>query len=131
METRSRPRPRPEVRITRDVIPFDLVGQARTLRDEKPWADHGHDAMTLFRRDHSRAVLIVLKAGMKIPQHETPASVTLQPVEGRVRVHLRGEIIELGPHTLLSLESHVRYDIEARSQDVTLLLTFSPCGRAS
>ena len=126
METSTRLRPRPEKRITRKVISYDLALQARRLKREKPWTDHGHDAITIFRRQNARAVLIVLKADSKIRQHETKASVILQLIEGRVCVHLNDEAIELGPNMLVSIESHVAYEIEARGKDVTLLLTFCP-----
>lgn len=126
--TTLRKRPRPERRVSRKIVALDLHAEAKALRREDTWRDHGHDAKMLSRREHERSILVVLRAGKKIPKHDADASVLLEPIEGRIRVHLPDDIVELGPGTLLSLDSHVPYDIEAKNADVAFLVTWCPCG---
>lgn len=127
MRTENRRRPRPEPRLARKIVALDLAREANLLKRESGFETWGHDAKTLYRRSHDRGVLIVLKAGKKIPKHDIDASVVIQPLEGRLRVHLPDDVAELGPGTMLALDEHVMYDIEAKNADVTVLVTFSLC----
>lgn len=122
--TGTRPRPRPEERVARKVLLFDVKTEAEALEAEGPWKAHGHNAKTLVRRDDSRIVLVAMKAGIRLHQHKCAGSYTVQAEKGRVRVHLPDEVVELLPGMILSVAPGIAHDLEATEHSL-LLLTFA------
>jgi quercetin dioxygenase-like cupin family protein len=120
----NRPRPRPEPRLARTVVAFDLKTEAAALMAEAPWKANGHNAKTLVRRSDSRIVLLAMKAAARAHQHKHDASSTIQVETGRVRVHLQSEVVELTAGMLLSFVKGRSHDIEALEES-TLVLTFA------
>jgi quercetin dioxygenase-like cupin family protein len=122
--TGARMRPRPEVRVARKVLLFDLKTEAEALKAEPPWKAHGHNAKTLVRRGDSRIVLTALKKDAHVHQHKHSASVSIQAEKGRVQVHLLDDVMELLPGMILSVAPDIAHDIEAMEESL-LLLTFA------
>ena len=104
------------------ALSFDLRAEAAALVDEPTWRAHGHNAKTLVKHPDFRIVLIALKAGARISEHKTDHCVTIQPVEGRLRLHVPGDgEREVGAGELLALEQLILHDIEALEDSVFLL----------
>ncbi|HVO32187.1 MAG TPA: hypothetical protein VMV18_15700 [bacterium] len=116
--------------MRRKIIAFDLLAEAKAMKYEKAWNEHGHDAKTLAHREHVRSLLLVLKNGKRIPRHSMPGDVTLQGLDGRIRIHLPDEIVELGAGSLLSIDHDIPFDIEAKTGDCVVLVTFGTCNCA-
>jgi quercetin dioxygenase-like cupin family protein len=107
---------------------IDLQTEARQLRDERPYQEHGQAAKTLVKHEHFRVVLIALKAGRRCREHDVEESVSVQAVTGRVRAHLASEgTIDLRTGCVLALEPERAHDFEAL-EDSTLLLTLAWTG---
>jgi quercetin dioxygenase-like cupin family protein len=104
------------------LLTFDLLDEVAQLRDEPIWHTHGHNARTLIKQSDYRMVLIALRAGKVVHEHEANASLTIQPVRGILRVHVPTEVVELRPHQLMSLDRHIPYGIEA-PEDCEFLLS--------
>src|SRR6185369_6909074 len=81
--------------LTGTALVFDLAAEAAALKQEAPWQAHGHNAKTLIKHPDFRVVLIALKAGARMPEHQTDQCVTLQTLDGRLRVRLRGDVVEV------------------------------------
>ena len=111
---------KPEL-TTRGVV-FDLTTADRDLRDEAGYAREGHMARTLVREPDVRIVLLALKAGGRLAEHQADATASIHVLGDQVRLHLEGHIVELPAGRLLVLEGGLRHDVEAVVES-TLLLT--------
>ena len=112
--------PKPEP-TTRGVV-FDLTTADRDLRNEDAYAREGHTARTLVRESDVRIVLLVLKAGGRIPEHRADATASIHALSGHVRLRLEDQVVELPAGRLLVLDGGLRHDVEAVVES-TLLLT--------
>ena len=106
----------------------DLDAEATQLRAQHAWQLHGQSAKTLVKHEHFRVVLIALQAGRRCQEHRAEESVSVQTLEGRIKVHLASdEAIELGRGRVLALAPALAHDFEA-AEDSTVLLTLAWTG---
>jgi len=105
-------------------LSFDLAAEADKLRREPTWQARGHNAKTLVKHPDFRVVLIALRAGARMSEHKTDHCVTIHALEGKLRLQLPGETLELAAGTagsLLALEQTVLHDIEALTDSLFVL----------
>lgn len=101
---------------------YDLTAVATELRAEAAYGQMGHAARTLVREDDLRIVVIAMRAGAVIPEHQTSDTLALQVVTGNVRLTLAdGGSRELTGAQLLVLKGGVRHAVEALEESALLL----------
>ncbi len=107
---------------------IDLDAEVSQLRAQHAWQLHGQSAKTLVKHEHFRVVLIALKAGRRCQEHRAEESVSVQTLQGRIKVHLASdEAIELGRGRVLALTPALAHDFEA-AEESTVLLTLAWTG---
>jgi quercetin dioxygenase-like cupin family protein len=107
---------------------IDLDEEARQLRAQPAWNEHGQSAKTMVKHEHFRLVLVAVKAGRRCREHSAEESMSAHAIEGALRVHLEaGEDIELRAGTVLALAPGLCHDFEA-IEDSTVLLTLAWTG---
>jgi quercetin dioxygenase-like cupin family protein len=110
--------PRP---LDAEALAFDLDNEIELLRNEWPWREHGHNARTLLKHSGFRMVLVVLKAGVRVPERSTYNHVAVHNLTGQLRLHLPDRAVDLGPAGLLGLGPCVLHGVEALEDSVFLL----------
>lgn len=101
-------------------LEFDLPRAIEDLRREPEWAK-GQNAKTLVKFDTLRVVLMVLAKGARIPEHQTSGRISIQPIQGHLRVHAGGRTFDAPAGRLLSFDRDVRHDVEALEESAFLL----------
>jgi quercetin dioxygenase-like cupin family protein len=113
----------PEERaLDKPIQQLDLATEAEVLRHEEGWRKVGHSAKTLVKHDLFRIVLIALKQGSRMKEHQAEGVVSIHTLTGRIRLDVEGQPVELSAGSLLALERGVSHDVEALA-DSTLLLS--------
>lgn len=115
---------------------FDLAAIAQEMRGEEAYAREGHTARTLVREPDLRVVLIVMRAGSRIPEHTVNGTASIQTLAGFLRLHLprlprqrEDRIVDLPIGRLLVLEPGDEHGVEAAADSV-VLVTFGWTGKA-
>jgi quercetin dioxygenase-like cupin family protein len=104
------------------ALAFDLPQEARVLREEWPFRDHGHNARTLLKHQGFRVVLVVLEPGKRVPEHQTYNHVAVHVLAGKLRVSVaEQQDVELRAGGLLGLDRYVPHGIEALEQSELLI----------
>ena len=80
------------------------------------------DSITLVKEAGLSVVLTHLHSGGTLREHAAPSAVTVQVLDGRVRMEIRGETIEVPAGRLVAFDAGVRHAVEALEES-TLLLT--------
>lgn len=101
---------------------FDLDAVARELRLEEQYARSGHMSRTLVRAPDQRVVLMAMKAGARIAEHQANGTASIQLLSGRVSLGLPSRTVEMKSGELLVLAAGLRHDVDA-GEESTLLLT--------
>ncbi|MCA9903310.1 MAG: cupin domain-containing protein [Hyphomicrobiaceae bacterium] len=101
---------------------FDLHEAAEALRTEQRPALHRHRQETLYKGGDATIALFVFEEGAGLPPHTAQGVVTIQTIEGHLRVTAKGETHDLPTNQLLILASGVEHDVHAHRAS-TMLLT--------
>ena len=79
---------------------------------------------TLFRENGLRTLLLDLKTGEQIPEHQTRGAITVHCLKGEAIFVSGDERVELRPAVLLSLGPGIPHSLVAQ-EDTLLLVTIS------
>jgi quercetin dioxygenase-like cupin family protein len=115
---------RPAQRLIGPVLAFDLAAETERLRHEEAWRDGDRNAKTLVKEDAFRIVLTVLRHSARLEEHRTAARISIQALDGRLRVILPDQAIDLPAGHLVVLEPDLPHAVEALD-DSAFLLTLS------
>ncbi|MBI5070591.1 MAG: hypothetical protein HZB56_20375 [Deltaproteobacteria bacterium] len=109
-------------------LSFHLGVEADRLRRERPWVEHGHNAITLAKHADLRLVLEVLRAGARIATREPQERMSMEVLAGRIRLHVGGRTMDLAQGHLLVLDRGTAHEIEAVEDSAFLLTVGQPGG---
>jgi hypothetical protein len=111
----------PELAIS--VSQFDLRQEIRLLRKKESWRRGiGRSSRTLVKQQDFRIVLVLMKGNTRLTEHRAKARISIQAIQGRIRVHIPNQSkVELPVAGLLALDSAIPYDIEAVRESAFLL----------
>ena len=107
---------------------FDLAAESAQLRYERGYREGDRNANTLVKAPNVRVALTAMRAGARLEEHRAASAVTVQTIEGRLRLHTGGQRVDLPAGHLLALESGVAHDVEALEDSVFLLTLTRPSG---
>jgi quercetin dioxygenase-like cupin family protein len=94
------------------------------LRTDHPLEHFGRNTRTIYRESGLSVVLIVMKSGAFLNEHNAPGAITVQVLEGRIAFFSEGQQVEVGPMELITLAAHTAHKVEALEASA-LLLTIS------
>jgi quercetin dioxygenase-like cupin family protein len=122
-----------ERNMTKPVTPdrgvsYDLERITRELRDEEAYERSGHTARTLVRTSDLRVVVIAIKEGSRIAEHQVNETASVQVVSGNIRLDLPDRQLELGVGQLAILEPGLVHEVEGAT-DSTFVLTMGWSGK--
>ncbi len=103
------------------LLHLDLARAFEGLKQGKTWEANGHNAKTLVKYPDLRVVLIALKRGVALGSHHTIGRLTLQTLEGHVRVKVSTGDADLPQGALLALGPSITHDVEAVNESLVLL----------
>lgn len=101
-------------------LTFDLAGEIRRLREEQYWQS-GRNSRTLVKYPDLRVVLTAIRAGTTIHQHQAAGRMSLQTVEGRLRMHAGTQEFYMPAGSMLVLDRDMPHDIVALADSAFLL----------
>jgi quercetin dioxygenase-like cupin family protein len=97
-----------------DTLTFDVAEHIRAARASSALAaPTSHTAVTLVKRPDLRVVLLVLTAGARVATHRAGGSVSIHALDGRARVRVGGDSLELDAGRLVVLGANVEHDVDA------------------
>ena len=106
------------------LMDFNLAKEIMELHQEETWMRTGHNSKTLVKQPDLRIVLIALKKGEQLEEHNVDARISIHTLSGHVRLQLHSQAVDLPVGHLLALDRGIRHDVEA-VEESALLLTLS------
>ncbi len=108
--------------IEAPVLTFSLESEVEQLRQQTRYMNGDPSGRTLVKEPDLRIVLLALRVGARLQEHQTSGPLSIQVIEGPIRVRLPGGSVDLSAGQLLALEPGIRHDVEA-IEDAAFLLT--------
>jgi quercetin dioxygenase-like cupin family protein len=119
---------RPAERLAGPALTFDLAAKLAHLRHDARWEHPDHHADTLVHEPDFRIVLIAMKPHARLQDHHAAARISVQALEGRLRLHLPDQTVDLAAGHMLALAPDIRHDVEALEESAFLLTIARPGG---
>lgn len=104
------------------VLSFSLQTEVKQLQRQSSYQNGEPCGRTLVKGSALRIMLMALRAGARLREHHASGPISIQVIEGSLRVSLPTESVQLVAGQLLALESGIRHDVEA-IEDSAFLLT--------
>ncbi len=86
----------------------------------------GRRAETLIKDDRLRVVLVTMRAGAALHDHNAPGTITIQAIRGRFMVTVDDEEHEIPAGSLISIAVGVRHAVRALDDGAFLLTIGGP-----
>ena len=123
---------RPEGQRTVDapMVTIDLSLFIAQIRNEQAWKENDRNAITLFKSIFVRIVLIALHKDAEMAKHTANGTISIQILEGQMRLTTNEQTIDLGRGQMLVLHEGIEHSVYATEETVFLLtLTIAMVGK--
>lgn len=103
------------------LVHFRINEQLERLKQEPTWRGGDRNAITLTKEPTLRVVLIAMKKGATLREHQTSGPITIQAVSGSLRLSAGGQVLELGPREVAIIESAIDHEVQALEESALLV----------
>jgi quercetin dioxygenase-like cupin family protein len=100
---------------------FNLPWLFEKMKLKRTWMKSELDSKILVNRPDKQVVLTTIHEDTKIDSFQSDASVTLQVIGGKLKLHTRKESIILKEGQFLKLHEKINYSFTTRKESVFLL----------
>ena len=77
---------------------------------------------TALKSPDVRVVVLTFPAGQALKEHSAPKTLLLQALDGRLRVTVADQVVELAPGGLIRVEKLERHEVEALEDSRLMLM---------
>jgi quercetin dioxygenase-like cupin family protein len=103
------------------LLHIRLEEQIEALKREPTWRSGDRNAVTLTKDAALRLVLVAMKAGARLHEHQAAGPITVQAISGSVRLSAGGQTLTLEPGHVAALESALEHEVEALQESAILV----------
>jgi len=114
-------RPRGDRKIDAPLVKIDLPSFIEQIRKEKTWKDADRNAITVFKANGLRIVLIALRKGAEMIKHKADGLISLQVLEGKMQFNTDERSVKLGAGQMLVLHEGIPHSLLAKKKTIFLL----------
>lgn len=115
--------------LANPLLRFNLSEELRQLRSEDSWQrETGRSSKTLAKYPDFRIVLVLMKANTQMKEHHADARISIHSLQGKIRIHLPDQKVELPAGELMALDHGIPHDVEAVEESAFLITISWPGG---
>ncbi len=115
--------------LANPLLRFNLAEELRQLRSKDSWQrETGRSSKTLAKYPDFRIVLVLMKANTQMKEHHADARISIHSLQGKIRIHLPDQKVELPAGELMALDHGILHDVEAVEESAFLITISWPGG---
>ena len=117
----TKQRPEGERIVDAAQVTIDLHSFTEQIRAEKAWKDTDRNAITVFKSDGMRIVLIALHKDAEMKKHTAKGMISVQVIEGKIIFTTDEQSVELNKGQMLALHEGMPHSVLAKEETIFLL----------
>lgn len=117
-------RPEGDRLLDASLVEIDLYSFKKQIKEEQAWKEGDRNAITIFKSDGMRLVLIALHTGAELKTHTAPGIISVQVLEGEITFGTEEKTVKLTEGQMITLHKGVPHSVFANKES-TFLLTLS------
>ncbi|WP_432708169.1 cupin domain-containing protein [Pedobacter sp.] len=114
-------RPEGDRMLDAPLVQMDLNAFKKQIKEEEAWKTGDRNAITIFKNDHLRIVLIGLHNGTEMKPHTAKGMISVQVLEGKISFRTAMDTAELGVGQMIVLHPDILHSVYAHEESVFLL----------
>lgn len=114
-------RPNGERTVDAEMVVIDLPQFIKQIKQESTWKESDRNAITVFKTNGLRIVLIALHKSAEMTRHIAKGTISVQVLEGRLQFNTDLQSIELNKGQMLALHERIPHSVLAIRESVFLL----------
>lgn len=107
--------------IDAPLVSIDIVSYIDKIKKEKKWKETDRNAITVFKTDGLRIVLIALHKGAEMIRHTAKGLLSLQILEGKMQFTTGLQSLKLNAGQMLALHEGIPHSLQAKKKTIFLL----------
>ncbi|HRP56136.1 cupin domain-containing protein [Agriterribacter sp.] len=120
-------RPEGERMLDAPLVNIDIAGFSRQLKSEPTWSNSDRNAITVYKTNGLRIVLVALHEGAVIAKHTAAGIISVQVLDGEINFTTDEQSVILGKEQMIALHTGLPHSVTALKESVFLLtLTTTP-----
>jgi quercetin dioxygenase-like cupin family protein len=121
-------RPEGERMIDASLVPIDLPFFMKQIKEESSWKDGKRNAITVFKTNGLRIVLIAMHKDSEMARHIADGIISVHVLEGSIKFTTDQKTIQLGQGQMLALHERIPHSVLALEETCFLLTLTSFMG---
>lgn len=121
-------RPEGDRMLDAALVHIDLPLHIRQIKEEPAWKDGKKNAITVFKTEQLRIVLVELHEGAEIARHLADGIISVQVLDGKLQFNTDQQSVELENGQMLTLHERIYHRVVA-IREAIFLLTVIPKGK--
>jgi quercetin dioxygenase-like cupin family protein len=105
---------------------IDIAAYIQQLKSEEAWTKNDRNAITVFKTDAMRHVLVALHNGATMSKEAAEGVMSLQVLEGRLSCRAADQQAQLAQGQIVTIAEGVSYEIRANEESCFLLTMSAP-----
>ena len=107
--------------IDAKLVAINLPLFMEQIKQESTWKESDRNAMTVFKTDGMRIVLIALHEGAEMAKHTANGLISVQVLEGQLQFSTDHQSVELSNGQMLALHERIPHSVLAKKETIFLL----------
>lgn len=114
-------RPEGERPVNAPIVEINIPDFIKKIKREKAWDKNDRNAITVFKSDKLRIVLIAMRKKAEMTTERPENIFSLQVLDGKVRITTADKKVELRSNEMFVLHANIPYTIQALKKSIFLL----------
>ncbi len=107
--------------IDATLVGIDLPLFMKQIKNEPTWQNSDRNAITVFKTNGLRIVLIALHEGAEMSRHTADGIISVQVLEGTIQFNTDRQSVELLSGQMLALHERIPHSVQAIKEAIFLL----------
>lgn len=103
------------------MVEMDLAAFRRQIKEEESWKTSDRNAITIFKTNGMRIVLVALHTGAEMKTHTTAGIISVQVLEGKITFTAEQQTAVLTEGQMVALHAGIPHSVFATREAVFLL----------
>ncbi|MEO5907863.1 MAG: cupin domain-containing protein [Ginsengibacter sp.] len=103
------------------VVSIDVPKFIQQIKSESTWEKNDRNAMTIYKANGMRIVLIAVHEGTVIEKHKTNGIISVQVLDGEINFNTDDNSVNLKKDEMIALHRNVPHSVVAVKESVFLL----------
>ena len=114
-------RPEGDRPVNAPVVLIDIPDFIKQIKDEKAWDKNDRNAITVFKADKMRIVLVAMHKDAEMHTEHPKNIFSIQVIKGKIKLHTSEKSFEVEKEKLFVLHENIPYKVEAVKKSIFLL----------